>query len=227
MYELPAFIMPDHHTALNFALSGYKVISLIDEEVVSDALDNVPNVSHASILLPQYEAIALELDGRYDEARFMYHNWLSSKECMEYLNLMALGLMQGISIGVFFGNPEDIDGMAFPRFFLEYFYNIFGIIFSNNNGATYGSIRPEFISINLGRFLLQGLVDIPLYYSMMPDNMDLTPEAIMYLNSVLRPPLKREASEMEYNEYFKNLIKKSRKAGRYLRDPIVRPENGL
>ena len=231
MVPVPALILYSKEVAVTFAIRGYKVLSIMDSETLNGGdqdYTNMPNFIHASVLLPPYESIAAELDHRYEEAKFIYHNHLSSKECMDYLSLIALAIMKGIPIGVYFGPMEDIDGMVFPRFFFEFMYNIFGISF-RGDGIDYGTLREEYIPINAEYFLLNDMIDIAGYYDLMPTGMDLTPKAIQYLDRILRPciPFKREQDITigDLNEYFKDLIKRCREAGKYLVSPFVRPVN--
>lgn len=230
MVKVPALIIYQKEAAIRFALGGYKVLSIMDSETICGGdvdYNNIPNFMNASILMPPYEAIACELDQNYDEARFHYHNHLASNECMSYISLVVLAIMKGIPIGVFFGPQEEIEGMVYPRFFFEFVYNIFGITF-RGDGVDYGTMREEYIPINCEYFLLHQMIDIPGYYDMMPSGVDLTPNAIMYLDGLLRPCLfKKEFTMEDLNNYFKDLIAKSRAAGKYLRSPFVRPVNAI
>ena len=225
MILVPAVILYRKEAAINFAFRGFRVVSIMDSETICGGdmdYNNVPNFMNASVLMPPYESISRELDQRYDDARFIYHNHLSMKECMDYIGLIALAIMKNIPIGIYFGPIEDIEGMMYPKFFFEFMYNIFGINFHGN--GEYGQLREEYIPINLEYFLLNGFIDIPSYYEMMPNDQDLTPGAITYLDSILRPCLfKREITMTDLNEYFKEQIRLCRKAGKYLVSPFVRP----
>ena len=233
MVSVPALILYNKDVAINFAIKGFKVLCVVDSETLNGGdIDymNMPNFIHASVLLPPYESVAAELDHRYDEARFIYQNHLSSKECMDYLSLVALAIMKGIPIGVYFGPMEDIEGMMFPRFFFEFMYNIFGISF-RGDGVDYGQLREEYIPINAEYFLLNSMIDIAGYYELMPNDMDLTPKAIYYLDNLLRPciPFKKDQdiTIADLNNFFKGMIKDCRKVGKYLICPLVRPVDAV
>lgn len=214
---LPAYVTNDKSVAYNYALSGNKIV-IIDEDDKDFA--GVPNTMNASILLPPYEAVARELDNDYDGAKYLYETWLCKKECMEYIELIVFALMKGIPITLYFG--PDSNEMRFPTNLLEFFFKMAGVCFANvNNPNTSGYMTKAYIPINLGNMLLNGVIDIPTFYEMMPDDADLIPDAISYLASTLRPLMNPGSTLRDYNEYFKNLIKLSRKHGKYLHNPIL------
>lgn len=216
MIWIPAYVTNDKNTAYSYALNGNKIV-VIDEDDRDFA--GVPNTMNASILLPPYEVAARELDADYEGAKFFYEQWLCTKECMDYIHLITFALMKGIPITLYFG--PDSSNMKFPGNLLEFIYKTVGVSFAPVNSNSSGYMMKMYIPINLGNMLLNGIIDIPTFYQMMPEHADIIPDAISYLASTLRPIMKPGSTIQDYNEYFKDSIIKSKRYGKYMHNPII------
>lgn len=215
MIQVPAFLIDNPMAVFNFSISNGKVVFITEDR--DPNLINLPNRLDASVLLPPYEATAAELDGNLNLAEQYYAQWLSTKECMDYINLIALALMKNIPVAVYFG-PE-LQEMRYPTLFMNYFIRTTGINFGYGNQP--GVMDEQFIPINLANFLSMDLIDVPEYFAMMPVGCDLPPAIIPILNYILRPMMKPSSTIQEYNEYYKDLIKQIHESGKYLYCPIV------
>lgn len=214
MLQVPAMVLDTEESVYNFAINGGKVVFITEDKHPN--LMGLPNCLAATVLLPPYEATAFELDGNFMQARAIYEQWLMNKECMDFINLIALSIMQNIPIGLYFGS--EFNDMCYPKMLLEFFIKATGIQFGY--GLSSGIMDEQFIPINLGNFLNIELIDIPMYFKMMPE-VDITPNALAYLTNILKPPVKPGTTLVELNEYFKSLIKESHTAGKYLYSPII------
>ena len=77
MVFAPAVVTQDKNLAIQYAMSGNKVV-IVDEG--DPTFDNIPNTMNASVLLPNYESVAMELDGNQMGAHNAYMEWLNTKE---------------------------------------------------------------------------------------------------------------------------------------------------
>lgn len=215
MIQVPATVLSTPMEVYNFAVNNNgKVIFVTEDEEPS--LQGLPNRLEASILLPPYESIAAELDGNYQQAELLYGQWLYTKECMDYINLITLAIMEGIPTALYFG--PQFEEMKFPFSLIKFFQINTGIAFGYD--MVCGMMDEQFIPINLSNFLVTEIINIPTFFSMMPVGYDILPAAISYLAESLRPPLKPGSSLVQMNEYFKDIIAQIHKYGKYLHNPI-------
>lgn len=216
MVNIPAFIVADKQSVYNLTLSGIRVISITDDDG-KDPMINMPNYIKASILLPPYEALSLELDGKYAEADYRYENWLCGQEPMSFIYLIALAVLKGIPIALYF--DEDTAQMRYVITLLNFIGKVTGLTFGA--GTNYGSMRDEFIPINLANLMIAGLIDCQQFIMMMPVGVHLVPQAISMLINYINPPIKHGSPIEVYDKYFMDLIANSHQVNKPLRNPIV------
>ena len=95
---------------IDYSFRGGRVVFITED--VDPILDSIPNKISAKILLPPFEATELELDGRINESSAIYFRYLSSMEPAEYISVIIAGVVQGLNIGIYFG--EQLRDMKFP-----------------------------------------------------------------------------------------------------------------
>jgi hypothetical protein len=215
MRQVQAMLLSSPMEVYNFTINnGGKAVFVTEDDEPS--IRSLPNKLEASILLPPYEAIAAELDGDYATAETLYVQWLYTKECKDYINLITFAIMQGIPVGLYFGH--QIQEMRYPSVLMRFFQAYMGVTFGN--GMTLGVYDDQFTPINLGEFLLNFIIKIPDFFALMPVDCDIPPMVISYLTEALQPPMRPGATLGELNEYFKGLIRQSHQCGRYVYNPI-------
>lgn len=221
MVFAPAVVTQDKNLAIQYAMSGNKVV-IVDEG--DSTFDNVPNTMNASVLLPNYESVAMELDGNQMGAHNAYMEWLNTKECMDYMCLISLAIYRGVPIMLYFG--QESKEMNFMNELLFVFLSSFGIKFgyvSADSGYANmnGSIEETIMVEAFGALLIRGIIDIPTYFNMMPVWANVNPTVIGFLNGALNPFVGANPTVEDYNAYYKRLIQQCKEVGTYLTNPII------
>ena len=71
--------------------------------------------------------MSLELDGKYAEADYHYENWLCGQEPMSFIYLIALAVLKGIPIALYF--DEDTAQMRYVITLLNFIGKVTGLTF--------------------------------------------------------------------------------------------------
>lgn len=87
----------------------------------------------ASILLPDYDTMALEVNGDIADYESRYHAYLDSAPALEMILALIAALMKGISVILFV--PPEASGLLYPITLMEHFLYRFGIQIQFNNVA--------------------------------------------------------------------------------------------
>lgn len=209
--------------ARHFMYSGGMVV-MVCEDAPSD-LANSPNALKASILLPPYEAVSAELDGNENDAYTLYTRHLvGNDEAAMYILILYLSLYRGRPVGVYFG-PQVME-MRYPQFFMMHLQDCFGLTMGDPGNL--GSMNEMFHPFVAELCLKLNLISSLEYIMMMPEGIDIYPDALIRLAIDYRPPIDLALRETclgkyleELNEYFKDLIKSQKTSPTPLINPIV------
>lgn len=213
---IPAVVLFDKTSVYNFALSGYNVVFITESR--DPDLDKLPNKVDANILLPPYEVASLEIDGDYIGSEILYRQWLSNKECMDFINLIGLACISGNPIALYFG--DEINDMKYPFMLLSIMTEITGIIFGMN--GTQGSLDEYRLPIILEGYLMRQEMNLGTFVRLMPVNVPIPPTALTILVNGFKPCLGVQFPTMEdYNAYFMDFIRKSRMTTKEVYNPFV------
>lgn len=202
---------------IDYSLRGGRVIFITED--IDARLDAIPNKISAKILLPPFEATELELDGRIDESSAIYFRYLSSMEPAEYISVIIAGVVQGLNIGLYFG--EQLRDMKFPLIFLNFLRDYKGLVVGTANNQP-GYIR-EFLPIVLSDLYTKGLVSADRFLAAMPIGDALPMHTIPKLIFDLKIPDGIVKNE-DYVSYFKEMISAMNKHGKFPILPIVTKE---
>lgn len=208
------WLLDSPEMVLNYSLQGGRVIFITEDN--DPKLEYIPNKLSAKILLPPYEVVCAELDGRLDEAEIGYYCYLSSNEPADYISVILAALVGGISVGLYFGS--EMKDLKYPQMFINYLYNYKGIV------VGYKDVKPNYM-VNyvpsiLGEIYGKDLISVERFMTCMPVNADIPFFILPKLIAELRPP-KGFIKDGDYNSYFKNLILGMNQANKYLYCPII------
>lgn len=211
------WLLDSPEMVLSYSLQGGRVIFITED--TDPRLEYIPNKLSAKILLPPYEVVEAELDGRLDEAEFLYNQYLSVMEPADYIGVMLAAAFQNVQVGLYFG-PE-LRELKFPAMFINYLYNQKGLVVGYKDVQPY--IDDRFIPMILSDLLGRNLMDIEGFMCNMPVGADIPPIIMPMIVSILRPP-SSFIKNGDYNSYFKDLIKDIHEEGKYLYCPIISAE---
>lgn len=180
-------------------------------------LQYIPNKLTATVLLPPYEALSDELDGRLEMSQLKYFQYLSSEEPAEFIAILLAAAVQNIQIGIYFG--DQLKDLKFPWLFLNYLTTAKGLTVGYRNVAP--GLDERIMPLMLLELYNRQLIGPEQYLMYMPVGYDIPAFMIFELKRIFRPAF---VEKNDYNAYFKGLIKRMKEAGRYLYSPIVAPE---
>lgn len=215
MIPCNVWLLDTPEVVLNYALQGGKVLMITEDE--DPRLQYIPSKITASILLPPYGALSDELDGMLDRSRAKYYQYLSSQEPSEFIAVLMAATVQGINIGLYFG--DQLSDLKFPWVFLDYLAAYKGLTVGYRNGMP--ALDERILPMTLLELYSKGLVSAEQYLMYMPVGYDIHPFMLNELIRIFRPAF---VDNGDYNAYFKGLIKRMKEAGKYLYNPIVGPE---
>lgn len=119
-------------------IQGFRVIYLGDPLSIDPAYRD--KFAIATSLVPDYNAMALLVDGNIDGFIQMYMMSLNSKSAMEMMSVILACLYKGVSI--IFYLPPEASGLNFIQYLLQYIELNFGI--TTNTKTTQFAFKPEF-----------------------------------------------------------------------------------
>lgn len=208
------WLLDSPEMVLNYSLQGGRVVFITED--ADPRLEYIPNKLSAKILLPPYEVVDAELDGRLEEAEVRYYNYLSTLEPADYISVMLAAMVTGVPLGLYFGS--EIKDLRYPSMFINFLYNQKGVI------VGYRDVQPQildnYLPMVLSEIYGRGLLTVDKFMTYMPENVDIPNIIIPMLASELLPP-KSFIKNGDFNGYFKNLIKEMKKANKYLYSPII------
>ena len=104
-------------------MQGFKVVYLGDPISIDPAYKEKFVV--ATSLVPDYQTMALQVDGNIDGFIQMYMSSLNSKAAMEMMSVILVCLYKGINI--LFYLPPEASGLNYVQYLLQYIEFNFGI----------------------------------------------------------------------------------------------------
>lgn len=132
------YITNNQQVVLNSA-QNYSIICMSGETDNFKELIHATNASVASVLLPPYDAVMLELDGDINGFVNAYYNYLSNNEPAMFISLILRALYNGTNILLYLTDEES--KLNYMPVFSKYMHDVFGIIigtetyqFSYNSG---------------------------------------------------------------------------------------------
>ena len=216
MIPCNVWLLDSAEIVLSYSLQGGRIIFITEDD--DPRLQYIPNKVKASILLPPYDILSDELDGNLELAQDKYYNYLSrTPEPVEFITVILAAALQNKKIGLYFG-PELKD-LQFPKMFLNYLYFAKGLSVGYRNTQPF--IRKEFMPVILSDLYVREYITPEQYLLDMPANCDIPPFILPNLVHRFRPLF---VENMDYNKYFKDMIRKMKEAGKYLYSPVIGPE---
>jgi hypothetical protein len=120
-------------------MQGFKVIYLGDPVSIDPVYKEKFVVSTS--LVPDYQTMALQVDGNIDGFIQMYMASLNSKAAMEMMSVILVCLFKGV--GIIFYLPPEAAGLNFVQYLLQYIEFNFGIRTQTRSTQFMFDNRPE------------------------------------------------------------------------------------
>lgn len=215
MIACNVWLLDGPEVVLNYALHGGRILMITEDE--DPRLQYIPNKITATILLPPYDVLSDELDGKLEMARAKYFEYLSNREPAEFIAVLLAAAVQNVQIGIYFG--DQLKDLKFPWMFMEYMSGLKGMTIGYRN--IYPGIDEHAMPLILLELYNRGYITAEQYLMLMPVDIDIPAFMIFELTRIFRPAF---VDNNDYNAYFKDLIKRMKQAGKYLYSPIVAPE---
>lgn len=157
---------------INAMRTGYKVISLTEDEGISGSLKG-------TILLPPYQAVMAEMDNNFIGFQNEYTIHLMKKESDFFISMIVMALFRGENIIIFI--PKDESKLMFVEGLIGHLSSYFGIFPGSEVRPFYYDI--SFNPIILSKFYIYDLIpkeDFILWY---PPQVELYPETFYKLSN--------------------------------------------
>lgn len=188
---------------VNQALAqGFKVIYL------GDPISIEPNYKDhfvvATSLVPDYQTMALKIDGNENGFVDMYIASLNSKAAMDMMSVILVCLYKGINI--LFYLPQDAAGLNFVQYLLQYIEFNFGI--KTQTKTTQYIFNPEYTGRIIELLYLNNLVTAQefLINSVSLDEMSIR-KLVVDLHPVIDDPTDLNQIIAWFSKYKEELIK--------------------
>lgn len=133
-------------------IQGFKVVYLGDPMSIEPGYNEKFTV--ATSLIPDYQAMALQVDGNIDGFIQLYMASLNSKAAMDMMSVILVCLYKGINI--IFYLPPEASGLNFVQYLLQYIELNFGI--TTQTKTTQFVYKPEFCGRIIELLYLNNLV---------------------------------------------------------------------
>lgn len=193
-------VVNDVNSLYALLAQGYKVLLCTEDELPSTIMIH-PNVIKASVLLPPYDVVSLEVDRQFDTAFNKYTMYLSTYNAASSIcNIVYISALKGTPMALYLGSESnDLQTIKqLPRY-LEYYK---GLIFNQYN---MGAIETNAAPMILQEEYMNGNFNGMQILSFFPFNMDIPEMILVKLIAELRPPIDPNNLQ-EANQYFKQLI---------------------
>ena len=190
---------------------GFKVILCTEDPVPPEILSH-PNTLKASILLPPYGVLSLELNGDIPGMECQYVNYLMTDvNASSLLDLIVLAALMGNPLALCFGS--EINDLHFYNPLMFYIENNLGLHFDFGG---YGSVDEMKSARAVESLTLKGEITPMQGLSFYPLGMDFSPTMLSYLYAALHPPVDA-TNYTASNDYFKAIVQdmKGQFASRY------------
>lgn len=183
-------------------IQGFRVIYLGDPV----SLDPVyrEKFAVATSLVPDYQAMALLVDGNLDGFIQMYMMSLNSKSAMEMMSVILACLYKGVNI--IFYLPPEASGLNFVQYLLQYIELNFGI--TTQTKSTQFMFNPEFFGRIVELLYLNNFVTAQEYLmnSTSLDDMSLR-KLVVELHPVVEDPANIKEIIAWFSRYKDELVK--------------------
>ena len=211
------YIVNDMNTAMECSLT-HTIICVSGETHNYPDFIQATNANIASILLPSYEAMMMEMDGNIEGFKLAYYTHLSQNESFTFMSIILRALYNGRNI-IFYLTKEESE-MLYIKALAQYFFDYFGItIGTPNNPFFYNNIYdPVILKILFSRDLMSGME----FLALLPETSIISdPTTIIKLVHELNPYVPGNDLE-NYARYFMNFSKKLK-----LNSEIIIPFGGI
>ena len=216
-YPCNIWLLQTEEEFQEFLFTGGKVVYIVEEP--DPRFETHPSIVSAGVLLPPCECIAAELDGRLEEAEFMYLDYLSKEEADPFVTIIIGAALKQIPIGIMFGRDER--EMKFPMMFMNYLCNKYGLIVGVKDKVVPCLLTAMLPGV-LSRLYLMNIIDYPVFMERYPAEYTLVgdPSIISKMAVEVNPVVKTKDFQ-NYYEYFEKARQIIDNSGRFLVDPMV------
>lgn len=164
------YVTNDPQLVLNSA-KDYSIICISGETDEYQSLIQATNASIATILLPSYDAVMMELDGNVEGFIGSYFNYLSSKEPSMFINLILRAIYNGTNVLLYLTKEES--RMNYINVFAKYFADVFGITIGSE--TTQYIFNPAYLPIIFDTLYLNDLMTTAEYIKYFPNTVIVNP----------------------------------------------------
>lgn len=186
-------------------IQGFKIIFLGDPISLDPAYKEKFVVSTS--LIPDYQAMSLQVEGNTDAFIQMYMASLNSKSAMEMMSVILVCLYKGTNI--MFYLPPEASGLNYIQYLLQYIEFNFGIT-TQTNTSKY-MFNPEFFGRIIELLYLNDLVSAQEYLINSTSLDDLTiRKLVIELHPVVQDPTDLNQIIGWFSRYKDELIKSNR-----------------
>jgi len=176
-------------------------------------------------LLPNYEALSAEVEGRYQEAEMYYTAYLNSSTPQRLLAIIMAALHSGKDI-CFFIPPNESQSFRFGYMLLNYMRNVYGITIADGMCLEQGysesplvDMNPNYEAIRLNTMYNYGVIDITQYLLCYPSNLYACPK--VYNDVMVMYSIPDQSRIVEFTNGLANQIKENAKHNG-LFNPLIR-----
>ena len=165
MFSAGIYITCDPQIVFNAQYVNQRVIA-ITESVPELSIFPPGLVNLGTILCPNVETMAAELDGEYEVSDMMYREYLTGLVQDQFIVLMLAAIYKGTNVLLYMPRDE-YTGLTFKNVLLDHVFKMYGVVIGTPE-VQFG-FDPNFLPIILSKFYLYDYISLDEFVNLVVD----------------------------------------------------------
>lgn len=215
MFSAGIYITCDPQIVFNAQYVNQRVIA-ITESVPELSIFPPGLVNLGTILCPNVETMAAELDGEYEVSDMMYREYLTGLVQDQFIVLMLAAIYKGTNVLLYMPRDE-YTGLTFKNVLLDHVFKMYGVVIGTPE-VQFG-FDPNFLPIILSKFYLYDYISLDEFVMKYPENMGLNKDVVYKMTNDIKPVIMSSDFNV-FHDYFVNYIRNCHQANKPLIIPM-------
>ena len=217
MFTAGIYITCDPQLVFNAPYVNQRVIAITES---GPELNIFPQglVNMGTVLTPNPEAMAAELDGEYEVSDMIYREYLSGNVQDRFIVLMLAALYKGTNILLYIPKDE-YTGLTFKNVLLDHIFRMYGVVIGTPEVEF--NFNPNYFPVILSKFYTYDYIDLNEFVLRYPEDIQLSSDVVTKMTMDIRPMI-TSTDPAVYHNYFIEYIKNCHRANRPLTIPLSR-----
>lgn len=215
MFNAGIYITCDPQLVFNAPYVNQRVIAIT--ESINELNIFPPGiVNMGTILTPNIETMAAELDKEYEVSDMMYREYLTGPVQDQFIVLMLAALYKGTNILLYIPKDEYF-GLSFKNVLLDHIYKMYGVVVGTPEIQF--TFDPNFFYKIIGKFYLYDFITLDEFVMSYPENVGFEQNVLAKLTNDVKPVIMSTDPNV-FNDYFMRYVKNCHNANKPLTIPI-------